>query len=339
MASAKAGGLVLAEDILVPANVPAEALALERGYAIASRATVGASGYSPLLLPKLPSLLEAGEALPPGSDAILDPEDVREAAAGAEAVAMVPPGRHVRTAGGDIGVGRAIVSAGARLKGAQVAVLRAAGLTEVPVRVPGVVVVGPQGSCASAALVMDWAAQAGADVHVAYVPQARLAGALRSAAGADLVLVAGWTGLGFEAAARALAESGRVVARDLAVSPGAAMACGFIGLERTSGPAVLLPGRLEDTVADWLLLARPCLDRLTGYAGPRPSAALPLARKIASAPGMAELALLKRETDRWKPLAAGDISWAAIADADAWLEIPAQSEGFAAGEIVEAEFL
>ena len=39
MASAKAGGLVLAEDILVSANVPAEALALERGYAIASRAT------------------------------------------------------------------------------------------------------------------------------------------------------------------------------------------------------------------------------------------------------------------------------------------------------------
>jgi molybdopterin biosynthesis enzyme len=54
---------------------------------------------------------------------------------------------------------------------------------------------------------------------------------------------------------------------------------------------------------------------------------------------MAELALLKREADRWKPLAAGDISWAAMADADAWLAIPAQSEGFAAGEIVEAEFL
>jgi molybdopterin biosynthesis enzyme len=35
----------------------------------------------------------------------------------------------------------------------------------------------------------------------------------------------------------------------------------------------------------------------------------------------------------------GDISWAALAEADAWLAIPAESEGFAAGEIVEAEFL
>jgi molybdopterin biosynthesis enzyme len=102
---------------------------------------------------------------------------------------------------------------------------------------------------------------------------------------------------------------------------------------------VLLPGRLEDTLAAWLLLARPCLDCLTGLAAERPSAARPLARKIASASGMAELVLLKREADRWKPLAAGDISWAAMADADAWLAIPAQSEGFAAGEIVEAEFL
>ena len=30
---------------------------------------------------------------------------------------------------------------------------------------------------------------------------------------------------------------------------------------------------------------------------------------------------------------------AAIAEADAWLAIPAESEGFASGEIVEAEFL
>ncbi|MEA2839120.1 MAG: molybdopterin molybdotransferase [Methylobacteriaceae bacterium] len=339
IATAKAGGLVLAEDVVAPANFPPYALALERGYAIAARATVGASSYVPSLLPKMPPLVEAGEALPPGSDTILDPEDLREAAGGAEVVALVPPGRHVRTAGGDIGAGRVIVSAGARLKGVQVAVLRAAGFTEVLVRVPGVVVVGPQGSCASAALVMDWTARAGADVHLAYVPQARLAGALRSAAGADLVLVAGWSGAAFQAALGALTESGRIVARDLAVAPGSATACGFIDPAGRSAPAVLLPGRLEETLAAWLLIARPCLDRLTGYSGPRPSAALPLARKIASAPGMADLALLKREADRWKPLAAGDISWAAIAESDAWLAIPAESEGFASGEIVEAEFL
>jgi molybdopterin molybdotransferase len=339
MATAKAGGLVLAGDVLAPTDVPPKAVALERGYAIASRATVGASSYLPSLLANMPTLVEAGGALPPGSDAILEAEDVREAPGGAEVIAAVPPGRHVRGAGGDLAGAQVIVPAGTRLKGAQIAVLRASGITEVPVRVPGLVIVAPQGSCASAALVMDLAAQAGADVNIAYVPQTRLAGALRSAAGADLVLVAGWSGAGFRAAVCALHEAGRLVTCDLAVSPGAATACGFVASAENSAPAILLPGRPEETLAAWLMLARPGLDRLTGFTGARPSAALPLTRKIASAPGMVDLALVRRQEDKWKPLAAGDISWSAIAEADAWLAIPAESEGFASGEIVEAEFL
>jgi molybdopterin biosynthesis enzyme len=339
MATAKAGGLVLAEDVLAPANVPAEALALESGYAIASRASVGASSYLPNVLPEMPALLEAGATLPAGCDSILDPADVREIPAGAEIIASIPPGQHVRQAGGDLTVDRVIASAGTRLSGSQVAVLRAAGLTEVPVRVPNVVVVAPKGSCASAALVMDFVAKLGAEVSIAYVPEARLAGALPSTTSADLALVAGWSGPAFRSAADALGASGQLVARDVAVSPGAAMACGFIDPDARSTPVILLPGRIEETLAAWLLLARPALDQLAGFSAPRPTTVLPLARKISSAPGMVDVALLKRQADRWKPLGVGDISWAALAEADAWLAIPAESEGFAAGEIVEAEFL
>jgi molybdopterin biosynthesis enzyme len=339
MATAKAGGLVLAGDVLAPTDVPPKAVALECGYAIASRATVGASSYLPSLLASMPAFVEAGEALPPGSDAILDPDDVRETSGGAEIIAAVSPGRHVRGVGGDMAAGQMIVPAGTRLRGTHIAVLRAAALTEVPVRVPGVVIVAPQGSCASAAFVMDWAARAGADVNIAYVPPSRVSGALRSAAGADLVLVAGWSGAGFRSAVSALSEAGKLVARDLAISPGTAMACGFAASEGKSAPAVLLPGRPEETLAAWLMLARPTLDRLAGFTGARPAAALPLARKIASAPGIGDLALVKRHGDKWKPLAAGDISWAAVAEAEAWLAIPAEGEGFAAGEIIEAEYL
>jgi molybdopterin molybdotransferase len=339
MATAKAGGLVLAEDVRAAADLPPQALALERGYAIASRATVGASSYLPSLLANVPALVEAGDTLPAGTDAILDTEDVREVPGGAEVLAAVPPGRRVRGAGGDLAAGQVIVAAGTRLKGAHIAVLRASGITEVPVRVPGVVIVAPQGSCASAALVMDWAAQAGADVNMVYVPPTRVAGALRSAAGADLVLVAGWSGAAFRSAVDALREAGKLVARDLAFSPGTATACGFVASGGNSAPAILLPGRPEETLAAWLMLARPGLDRLSGFTGSRPSAALPLTRKIASAPGIVDLALVRRQEDKWKPLAAGDISWAVIAAADAWLAIPSESEGFAAGEIVEAEFL
>ncbi|MBV9202830.1 MAG: hypothetical protein JOY83_24460 [Alphaproteobacteria bacterium] len=339
MATAKAGGLVLAEDVAAPADFPAMSIALEAGYAIASRLSVGASAYLPNLLPQMPAFVEAGAALPAGCDAILDPQDVRETPGGAEIIAAIAPSRHVRQAAGDLAAGRAIVSAGARLLGSQIAVLRAAGLNEVPVRVPQVVLMAPKGSCASASLVMDFVAKAGADVSIAYVPESRLAGALASAGSADLALVAGWGGAAFRSAVDALAASGRLVARDLAVSPGAAMACGFIDADGRSTPLVLLPGRIEETLAAWLLLARPALDQLAGFPGPRPTTVLPLARKIASGPGMVDLALVKRQVDRWKPLGVGDISWAAIGEAEAWLAIPSESEGFAAGEIVEAEFL
>jgi molybdopterin molybdotransferase len=339
MATAKAGGLVLAQDVLTPAALPSEALALERGYAIASRASVGASSYLPNLLPEVPVLVEPGAVLPAGCDSILDPEDIREAPGGAEIIASIAPGRHVRAAGGDLAAGRVIVSAGARLGGWQLAVLRAAGVTEVPVRVPSAVLMAPKGSCASAALVTDLAAKAGADVSMAYVPELRLVDALPSAASADFVLVVGWSGSAFRSAVDAMAAAGQLVTRDLAVSPGAAMACGFIDAEAHSAPAIFLPGRIEETLAAWLLLGRPALDQLTGFCGARPTTVLPLARKIASAPGMLDLAFVKRQVDRWKPLAAGDISWEAIAEAEAWLAIPAESEGFAAGEIVEAEFL
>jgi molybdopterin biosynthesis enzyme len=339
MATAKAGGLVLAADVLAPADLPAAALALERGYAIASRATIGASSYLPNLLAKMPHALEPGATLPADTDCIVDPDDVRQAAAGAEIIAAVAPGRHVRQPGGDLAADRVIVAAGARLGGAQIAVLRAVGVTEVPVRVPSVVVVAPKGSCASAALVMDYVARAGGEVSMAYVPESRLASALLSTASADLALVAGWSGAAFRCAADALTTSGQLIARDLAVSPGGAMACGFIDPNADATPVMLMPGRIEETLAAWLLLARPALDQLAAFSAPRPATVLPLGRKISSGPGMVDVALLKRQADRWKPLGVGDISWAALAEADAWLAIPAESEGFAAGEIVEAEFL
>jgi molybdopterin biosynthesis enzyme len=338
MATAKGGGLVVAEDVLAPVNIPATALALERGYALASRATVGASSYLPAMLTIAPLLIEVGDALPAGTDAIADKDDVRETPAAAEVIAPVAPGRRARAAGGDFAAGKVMVSAGSRLQASQIAVLRAAGIKELPVRMPAVTILAPRGSCPAAALVMDMVAQASGDVQVAYVPETRLAGALGSAGSADLVLVAGWSGTAHHAAISSLAKSGRVVARDLAVAPGTTMACGYVGADGLA-PVVLLPGRLEETLAAWLMLARPALDRLAGFAGSRPSAALPLARKIASAPGMVDIALVRRQEGKWKPLAVGDISWTALARAEAWLAVPGESEGFASGEIVEAEFL
>ena len=84
--------------------------------------------------------------------------------------------------------------------------------------------------------------------------------------------------------------------------------------------------------------ALPVLDRLSGRERRR-TTKLPLARKIASSVGIAEIVLFKNLDDAWMPLATGDLSLDAIARADAWLAVPGASEGYAAGTPVNAYML
>jgi hypothetical protein len=84
-----------------------------------------------------------------------------------------------------------------------------------------------------------------------------------------------------------------------------------------------------------LAVARPTLDRLTLHA-PRQAVIRPLLRKIASPIGFAELVLLKAVDGNWAPVASGDLPLGQIAAADAWLIVPGDSEGYAAGTQVGA---
>jgi molybdopterin biosynthesis enzyme len=101
---------------------------------------------------------------------------------------------------------------------------------------------------------------------------------------------------------------------------------------------IALPGVPDQALAAWWTLAWPVLDRLSGREKRR-TTTLPLARKIASSVGIAEVALLKKADDTWMPLATGDLSLETIARADAWLAVPGGSEGYAAGTPVSAYML
>jgi molybdopterin biosynthesis enzyme len=99
-----------------------------------------------------------------------------------------------------------------------------------------------------------------------------------------------------------------------------------------------LPGASDQALAGWWTLALPVLDRLSGRL-PRQPLTLPLHRKIASSVGVTEIVLLERNNGAWMPLAVGEMSLDNIARADAWLAVPAASEGFAAGTPVGAYML
>jgi molybdopterin biosynthesis enzyme len=153
--------------------------------------------------------------------------------------------------------------------------------------------------------------------------------------GCDLLLLVGGSGVGrTDAAVRALANRGEVLAHGLALEPGRTAAIGRI--DRI--PVVALPGAPDSALAVWWTLVLPVLDRLSGRSE-RQAIALPLARKIASTVGIAELVLLEEGKGAWIPLSVGDLPLEAVARADAWLVVPPTSEGYAAGTPADAYML
>ena len=307
------------------------------GWAMRARDLVGASSYSPLPLSTPPTWVEAGDAMPDGCDCVLDADTVDQAGPVVQAMAEAIPGQGVRRAGGDIAEGSVVAVAGRRVVPRDLLIARTAGLQKLTVRRPRLRIVGIPGGTVTADLILESARRAGADVVRAEATGRDLASIAKAldAGESDLLLTIGGTGVGrTDATVMALARRGDVVAHGLAVQPGRTTAVGRIG----ATPVIALPGAPDHAFAAWCTLALPALDRLSGHR-PRQSLNLPLARKIASGVGVAELVLLERKQDLWTALAVGELSIEAIARAEAWLVVPAGSEGFAAGTPVDAYML
>jgi molybdopterin biosynthesis enzyme len=320
----------------LPACPPRDTAAAD-GYAFCARDLVGASSYSPLPLSAPPVWVEAGEAIPAACDCILDSDSVDLSGPMPQVLAEAIPGQGVRRAGGDIAAGCLVVEAGRRVLPRHLLLARAAGLARLNVRRPRLRIVNVPGGSVTADLIAESAQATGADI-VCFTAAGRDAGSIAAAlddGACDLLLIAGGSGVGrTDAAVTALAARGEILAHGIALQPGRTSAVGRLG----KTPVVVLPGAPDQALAAWWTLALPVLDRLAGRR-PRKTVNLPLARKIASGVGVAEIVLLERKQDMWTTLAVGELSLEAIARAEAWLVVSGGSEGFAAGSPVDAYML
>jgi molybdopterin molybdotransferase len=318
---------------------PPHDIAATDGWALRARDLVGASSYSPLPLTTSPVWVETGDAMPEGCDCVVDSDAVDETGAMVQVLAEAIPGQGVRRAGSDIAAGTVVVEAGRRVLPRGLLMVRAAGMERLLVRRPRLTVVNvpAPGASVTAPLIAESGRTAGADV-VCVEAAGRDPGSVAKALDAescDLLLTVGGSGVGrTDATVTALAQRGEMVAHGLALQPGRTAAIGRIG----KTPVVALPGAPDQAFAAWWTLALPVLNRLSGRR-PRKTLKLPLARKIASSVGIAEIALLERCGDGWMPLAVGDLSLETIARADAWLAVPGGSEGLAAGAPVDGYVL
>jgi molybdopterin biosynthesis enzyme len=336
---AEALGCVAADMPPLKPHPPRDTAAND-GWALRASDLVGASSYSPLPLPISPVWVEAGDPLPQGCDCVLDADLLDQTGLIIQALGEAAPGQGVRRAGSDIAGASVVIVAGRRVRPLDLLMARAAGLQKLNVRRPRLSLVNilpVSGEPITGRLIADTARAAGVDV--AYIEAAgRDAASIEAAADAgacDLLMTIGGSGVGrSDAAVAALAARGAVIVHGMALQPGRTAAAGRIG----KVPVTALPGAPDQALSVWWTLALPTLDVLSGLL-PREQQTLPLARKIASSVGITEVALLEKAGQGWMPIAVGAMSLEAIARADAWLAIPAASEGFAAGTAVGAYML
>ncbi len=319
---------------------PAFDMAAVDGWALGAGDLVGASSYSPLPLAGAPVWVDAGDRMPHGCDCVIDSDLVEQAGPLFQVSAEAIPGHGVRRAGGDIAAGSSPVAPGCRIRALDLVAARAAGLDRLAVRRPRLHVIqipAAAGQAITVQLIMESAGAAGAEV-VCTEAGGRDASSIEKAFDAepcDLLVTVGGTGVGrSDATIAALASRGALLAHGIALQPGRTAALGRI----VNSPVVALPGAPDQALAAWWTLVLPVLNRLAASEAPQMTL-LPLARKIASGVGIAEIVLLKRTDGAWMPLATGELSLKTIAHADAWFAVPGGSEGYAVGTPVDAYML
>jgi molybdopterin molybdotransferase len=325
-AVAVALGRTLAEDV-VAAQLPPTTIALRDGFAVEAGAIADAGPYSPVPFASKPQWVEVGEPLPSGTDAVAPFDAVSDRD---EAIAAVSPGEGVLAAGGDCVPRTPLRRTGERVRAIDIAVIAAAGIAEVTVRSPRILIAC--GSTMKTPLIesaLDGLAHAAAGCTV---PEAEREGGELDRAladeSADAVIALGGTGSGRrDTAVKTLARLGHVEAHGIAVSPGETAAFGFAGAK----PVLLVPGRLDAALTIWLLIGRYLVAKLAGGSIVDLPATLPLKRKVTSTIGLTELVLVSCAGGVAEPLASGYLSLQSLARSDGWIVVPAESEGYAAG--------
>ena len=335
LAPSLAQGAVAASDVRARLAEPPSDIALIDGRALSSADLIGASAMSPAILSVDPPPVEAGDALPPGCDCVIEEDLVAGAAPMVEAQGSAAPGEGVRRAGEDLQEGALLLRAGERVTPLAVLALALAGVAEIAVRRPRVTVVAVPhhaGAASSAQMVAALAHSDGA--HATLVnATGRGAQAIAQAASSrdcDAIFIVGGTGSGASDHAVEVLRGARAIAHGLALDPGRSAAAGFLD----GVPALCIPGRFDSALAVYLALAQPLLRRLSGAPTPAFAHEGPLTRKIASTVGLSQIVLLEASGHGWAPLAIGAITLSHVLRADGWMIAPQASEGVPEGALV-----
>ncbi len=356
-----AAGRVTAEPVWATRSSPPFDAAGMDGIAVRAADTLGASETSPVLLaPGAYDVVDTGDPMPDGRDAVVMREHVHYAGAAAELRAAVPPYQHVRSIGEDVSTAELLLPAGHRLRAVDLAAAAAAGATHLSVRRAPVVTVLPTGDevrpigaptgpgeilDTNSLMLATQAREAGGEASCLPIEPddpVALAAAVRGAvAGCDLlIIVAGSSAGRDDYTARIVAELGTLAVHGVAVRPGHPVVLGVVD----GTPVLGAPGYPVSAALTFDIFAAPLLAELEGAVPRRrPRARARLARKLASPLGMDDWVRVRLGVVGGitvaTPLPRGAGVLTSLVRADGLLVVPTGLEGHHPGDEVDVELL
>ena len=365
----EATGRVLAEDVVSDINIPGFARSMMDGYALIASDAQGASAYNQLPLQVIGKSMPGqgtnvtvssgtavrimtGAPLPKGATAVLPAENITIDDPFIMVMESVAEGRNISRIGEDIRAGATLLKQGRRLRPQDIALLASIGKKEVktlrPLRV-NIVITGneilptgtrPQGyqiTNSNGPMLAALSQRDGAEVidscTVTDDPE-RIEQTLQG--DYDLLLITGGTSVGEEDLVPLLvAKLGELIFHGVAMRPSRST-----GIGRIAGkPVFLLPGNPVACLCAYDFFAGRLIRKLSGFprAWPYLSVKKILSQKLVSMLGRTDYARVRLYDDNSvAPIA---ISGAAIirstTDADGFIIVPANSEGYAVGTEVD----
>jgi molybdenum cofactor synthesis domain-containing protein len=351
----EACGRVTAGPIFARFSVPERHLSAMDGIAVRSAETVGASEQRPVRITRA-ERVNTGNLVPAGYDAVVMIEHVQEVEGGFLVRSAASPWQHIRPVGEDIGESEMILPSRHLILPHEIGALATYGLSEVEVLAlsAGLIPTGselvPPGTRPLPGQVVEsnmhmaraFLQELGVSSFISGIipdrPEAIRAALEEAVRSHDLVIISAGTSKGTrDYTASIIGDLGEVLVHGVAIKPAKPVIIGKV--EGT--PVIGMPGY---PLACYTILRELVRPMLSAWGFPVPTSAAisaTLTTTLASDIGTDEFVLLAagRIGNRWVavPQSRGAGVQMSLVRANAYLRIPAELEGIAAGTAVDAQ--
>lgn len=367
VAQLEAVGRVLSEDICASMDVPPFARAAMDGYAVRAEDTFGAGNFSPKIL-ELIEVIHAGESahrsvlpgsciqvatgapMPDGADAVVMVEDTELDSTKVKVYKPVYPQQHASPMGEDIPQGRLVLQRGVRLDPSKIGVLAALGLQKVGVYQKPQVAVIPSGNeilmpgeVLSPGKIYDinsytlsaLISENGGLPHIFPIMKDTLESTIstiREALAYDLIVLSGGSSVGErDMMLEAVQRMGELKFHGIAVKPGKPTLCGIVEGHLLLG----MPGYPTSCLTNGYGILAPALRKMARLS-PRSLASLkaPMSRRYTSTIGRHQYLPVRLDAGEVVPAFKESGAITSMADAEGYIEIPANVDLLEKGEVV-----